>query len=90
MSQIDDAALVLSARPAYDADNNPDPWQIDEDLWAACRNVAGGFQVVVKLLEEAVVKVPGWAGVNDDAHGWYVRAKQVLQSANNGGEKWRG
>jgi hypothetical protein len=28
---------------------------------------------------EAVEKVPGWAGENDDARGWYVRAKRALE-----------
>ena len=30
------------------------------------------------LLAECIDKLPGWAGVNDDAHGWYCRAKTAL------------
>lgn len=30
------------------------------------------------LLAECIDRLPGWAGVNDDAHGWYCRAKAAL------------
>jgi hypothetical protein len=30
------------------------------------------------ILAECVERLPGWAGVNDDAHGWYCRAKTAL------------
>lgn len=42
-SAVEDARLILEARPLYDADNNPDPWMLDEDVWAACRRVARAF-----------------------------------------------
>lgn len=89
MSRGEDAEQILRACPQYDADNNPDPWQIDEDLWAACRNVAAGYKELAALLREALANLPAWAGVNDDAHGWWVRVKQAMAADANGGEKYR-
>ena len=32
-----------------------------------------------ELLVEAVAKVPAWAGADDAAHGWWVRARELLE-----------
>jgi hypothetical protein len=31
------------------------------------------------LLMQAVMKTPEWAGANDEAHEWWVRAKDFLE-----------
>ena len=36
---------------------------------------------LLALVREAAERLPGWAGVNDDAHGWHVRAKEAICKA---------
>ena len=58
----------------------------DSDIPTALRQIADALEderqkvrMLLDLLKEARGKVPDWAGLNDDAHGWYVRSGHALE-----------
>jgi hypothetical protein len=54
----------------------------ENETWMPLRASEGAkILEALDLLAEAYEKLPGWAGADDAAHGWWVRARRVLAEA---------